>query len=308
MDLADNALNYTSIIYRKDAINMAESRTQLWDFIEKETQKYKGVALPLKASKVEQTLVTKVPCNMLHPNLDDEFCIKEIGPNYGIINKYENQLRLRLEQEMPLFDEPIIVEKMYPHGYMILNGHHRWAAARSLGIKNIPVKVTSLTHEGDIRKMLNESNCEKRVTFDLDEVVFSNKDNLFEDKPHTIFKHYNEQVRLGIPALFHFFHEHSYDVWVFSSEYYSMDYIKELFKKYASNINGIVTGTKRKSSFDNNKNFEQMISQKYNETINVDNESIIRITKGLKDFDQFLISDNGRGWSGEVMNIVKGIY
>ncbi len=286
---------------------MAESKSQLLEFIDSEVQKYKGVAMPLKASIVEQTIVNRLPCSMLHPNLDDEFCIKEIGPNYGIIGNYEKKLRIRLKRKEPLFDEPIIVEKMYPHGYMILNGHHRWAAARALGIKNIPVKVTSLTHEGDIRKMLNESNCEKRVTFDLDEVVFSNKDSLFENKPHTFFKHYNEQIRLGIPALFHFFHEHRYDVWVFTSEYYSMDYIKELFKKYASNINGIVTGTKRKSSSDNSKNFEQIIAQKYNETINVDNESIIRITKGIKDFDQFLINDIGRGWSGEIMNIVKGI-
>ncbi|MBP3241914.1 MAG: ParB N-terminal domain-containing protein [Oribacterium sp.] len=37
--------------------------------------------------------------------------------------------------------DPIIVEKMYPDGYMILNGHHRWAAATRLGLK----KVLSLT-------------------------------------------------------------------------------------------------------------------------------------------------------------------
>ncbi len=286
---------------------IGESREQLKEYLESEYQKYRGVMLPVKANLIEQTVITTLPCKMLHPNLDDEFCIKEIGPNYGIISKYEAEVRLRVKRAEPIFDEPLIVEKMYPDGYMILNGHHRWAAARAVGVKNIPVKITSLTHEGDVRKMLNESNCDKRVVFDLDEVVFSSEDNLYENAPHTFFNRYNEKVRLGIPALFHFFHEHSYDVWVFSSEYYSQDYIKSLFKKYSSKINGIVTGTKRKSSTESGKSLEELISKKYNETLNVDNESVVHITKGIRDFDQFSINDVGRGWSGEVMKIVKSI-
>ena len=46
-----------------------------------------------------------------------------------------------------IVNEPIPVEKMYPEGYMILNGHHRWAAALRLGQPEIPVKIVNLTHE-----------------------------------------------------------------------------------------------------------------------------------------------------------------
>ena len=28
-----------------------------------------------------------------------------------------------------LLEDPIVVEKVHPDGYMILNGHHRWAAS-----------------------------------------------------------------------------------------------------------------------------------------------------------------------------------
>ena len=31
------------------------------------------------------------------------------------------------------WEEPLIVEKVHPEGYMLLNGHHRWAAALKTG-------------------------------------------------------------------------------------------------------------------------------------------------------------------------------
>ncbi|MCR4831375.1 MAG: hypothetical protein K5883_07980 [Pseudobutyrivibrio sp.] len=55
---------------------------------------------------------------------------------------------------------------------MILNGHHRWAVALRLGYSNIPVKIVNLTHESDIKQILSNSTHDKRVTMDLDEVVF----------------------------------------------------------------------------------------------------------------------------------------
>ncbi|WP_022760235.1 ParB/RepB/Spo0J family partition protein [Butyrivibrio sp. AD3002] len=61
------------------------------------------------------------------------------------------------------FSEPIVVEKVSPDGYLILNGHHRWAAARNAGLQNVPVEIVNLTQEDDIRKMLKNSDRQKRV-------------------------------------------------------------------------------------------------------------------------------------------------
>ena len=72
--------------------------------------------------------------------------------------------------DQSIMDDPITVEKVHPDGYMILNGHHRWAAAMRVGIKMIPVKIVNLTNEVDIEKMLRASNNDKRATLDLDEV------------------------------------------------------------------------------------------------------------------------------------------
>ena len=68
--------------------------------------------------------------------------------------------------------EPVMVEKTRPDGYMILNGHHRWAAAYRVGLRKLKIKIVDLTTQRDIRKMLENATSDKRVTLDLDEVVF----------------------------------------------------------------------------------------------------------------------------------------
>ena len=37
--------------------------------------------------------------------------------------------------------EPLPVQKISPDGYLILNGHHRWAAAHLSGMKSIDVEI-----------------------------------------------------------------------------------------------------------------------------------------------------------------------
>ena len=42
-----------------------------------------------------------------------------------------------------VFPEPVIVHKMKPDGYMILNGHHRWAAALKTGLSKLRIEITN---------------------------------------------------------------------------------------------------------------------------------------------------------------------
>ena len=141
--------------------------------------KYKGVYVPVKAGLLRRFLITKLPPDKLHPNPDDEFCFPEIGPNYQIVSNYESEMRQFRNDRMGgsvyahigAFD-PLYVQKIRPDGYMILNGHHRWAAARRVGLKTVDVKIVDLTQQSDIKKMLSSARHDKRVTLDLDEVVF----------------------------------------------------------------------------------------------------------------------------------------
>ena len=114
---------------------MAVHETLLRRFIADEVNKVKGAYLPVYAGKIERILVRKVSCKKLHPNPNDEFCFPEIGPSDKIISEYRkdfseygNDSQAGAFVKSPAF-EPIQVQKISPDGYLILNGHHRWAAA-----------------------------------------------------------------------------------------------------------------------------------------------------------------------------------
>ena len=168
---------------------MASTKTEFQLFLESEVNKVKGIYYPVKAGFLHRLLIKKVSCRKLHPNPNDEFCFPEIGPNYGIISQYEADYRRfgtdfsNLSYTHDGIAERIMIEKTRPEGYMILNGHHRWAAALRTGIPRLPVRIVDLTQESDIRKMLDTAGFDKRVTLDLDGVVFRPDSETALEKP-----------------------------------------------------------------------------------------------------------------------------
>ncbi len=283
--------------------------TQLSEFLASEIEQYKGVLVPVKAGFLERVFVRKVPTDSLHPNPDDEFCDPDIGPNYGIVTDYVKTIN-RFGTLMPdPEDEPIIVEKVHPDGYMILNGHHRWAAALSTGLYKVPVSIVNLTHEIDIEKMIRESKHDRQVTLDLDEVVFcSDEDTLAEKSlsfPYN--KLYKERIRYGIPALLHLLSVQGYDVWVYTAKYYSYEYIRAYFKKYSVKLDGIITGTALKTSnrMDEKKRTEKLFANQYSETLHIDENAILRTRRKSGEFEEYPIEAEPSDWSRIVMTILE---
>ena len=118
------------------------ANTKLEEYIAEEIRKYQGVMVPVKAGFLERRLTKKAKCSQLHPNPSDEFCFPDIGPNNQIISKYVQMITRYKSLQPNGTEEPIIVEKVSPDGYMILNGHHRWAGAIRACVPNIRIKVT----------------------------------------------------------------------------------------------------------------------------------------------------------------------
>lgn len=262
----------------------------------------------------QRHFIRKMACTKLHPNPDDEFCFPEIGPNYSIITGYEKDYR-SVGDDLALagfkesgIREPLYIEKIHPEGYMILNGHHRWAAALRTGIRKVPVRIVDLTQEKDIRRMLESSGFDRRVTLDLDEVVFHSPEDSCIEKPlpFPLNRIYKERIRLGIPALFHMLHSKGYDIWIYTARYYSLDYLKYYFKHYRVPITGIVTGTARKApaGTDTMKELEKLMEKKYSETIHIDNEMALYTSKGSQEFEEYRLSGSPATWSREVTDIL----
>lgn len=281
------------------------------EYVKKDIEKYDGISMPVKANIFEQIFIKNLPPKKLHPNPHDEFCMESIGPNDGIISDYMKKIRQNKEQSLRIFDEPVIVEKMKPDGYMLINGHHRWAAALSLDIQKIPVKVSNMTHVVDILEQIEKTNRTKRASINLDEVVFCRNESEPCEKP-LVFpfnRIFPERIRKDIPALIYALQDEGYDVWVYSSGYSSMDYISQLFRHRQIHINGIINGadhSKSGNSEDMSK-VKELMAKKYRITLNIDTDQVSWVRSDTKEFDQIDIQPDSGEWTKEVISIIRNL-
>ena len=289
--------------------------TNFSTFLKEEVSKVKGIAYPIKAGFLRRVFIRKAPCSKLHPNPNDEFCFPDIGPNEGIMGRYMKNYRdLMASGHDRLFEdssvrEPIIVERIHPDGYMILNGHHRWGAACRTGMKKLRIRIVDLTQKDDLQKMLASSASSRRVTFDLDEVIFRPEDDPWLEEPlrFPLKRWFRERLRLGVPALFHMLNSEGYDIWIYSSGLCSTEYLRYYFKHYHVRVAGIVTGMARKApaGTDTKKALEALMNNKYTTTVNIDNQEVIRTDAESASFDEYRLSGNGETWSREIMDIFE---
>ncbi|MCR5746660.1 MAG: ParB/Srx family N-terminal domain-containing protein [Lachnospiraceae bacterium] len=287
--------------------------TDLTEFIKSDLTHNANISIPLKAGFIERLLVRYASIDNLHVNPADEFCFKDIGPNYSIISEYEQKIRKgqRFDNSWLYIKEPLIVLKIYPTGYMLLNGHHRWAAAKRANLKWVPVNIINITTEDDIEKMLSHTSHTKRATIDLDEVVFcSENDEYLEKKlPFPLSHIYRERLRLGIPALFNYLRNHEYDIWVYTSKYYSPLYIKSLFLRHHVHLTGIITGSSRTARLNTapKRKIEQMFRDKYTKTLNIYADMLLLIPQKTYEYEQYDLDSSSPEWAVEVKKVIEEI-
>lgn len=294
---------------------MVAIKTEFSEFVANDIKKYEGVRIPLKTSLFKRILKRWTKCTNLHPNPDDEFCFPNVGPSYSIISDYEKRMKLEMEHggsPWDITDERIMVEKMYPDGYTIINGHHRWAAATRLGIKKAPIKILNLMHEENIIDIIERSKNDKRVAIDLDDLIFVNEAEYPAEKklPYLADLRYDKKrIRLGFPALCRFFQSRGYDVWVFTSEYCSVDHIEGLLKRYHVTPDGIITASGRieKTEENKKKRIREMMKKKYIRTITLYNDLMIVVNSQTGDSDQIPLEGSANEWVLDVEKAVKGI-
>ena len=289
-----------------------QSESDLKDFLKSEVEKQKGICHPVRAGLPERLIVRWVLSKRLHPNPEDEFCMPQIGPNMSIITSYVDRFLFRHSHGESMIEEPLFVQKINTGGYMVLNGHHRWAASMRIGIRWIPVIIVNTAGADDIRKMLEESKNDRRVTFDLDEVVFCHNDYPYIERSFSLMRFgiQKAKLRLGIPALFSFFSTHGYDIWVYSSNYYSIDDVDRFFKHYSVWVNGIITGKNAPAGrgwagtkkTDGSAGIEHMAASKYKETIHIDGDTMLVTYPDKKDFLEIPLGGFRENWSRDVIN------
>lgn len=290
-------------------LRKAITKTELEQYMADEVKIYAGTRAIVKASVFERLTKHMVDCNKLHPNPDDEFTDPKIGPNYQIVSSYVDAIKkARDHGYIPWVEDPIMIEKTFPSGYLILNGHHRWAACKMIGEPKIRCQIVNLTQQQDIEKMLKNTRNTKRAALDLDEVVMvANENDPCEPQLGFIRRmSYKQRLRLGIPALFRFLSGQGYDIWVYSSKYYSYDYLKHLFKLYHAGVDGIITGAGRKSAEfkDQKAQRDKLFAEKYSETVHISIDSLMRTKRETKESQDYQIKDAGASWYKEIIDAV----
>ena len=288
---------------------MAMTNFEFKEYLKNELEKEVGMYVPVNTSRLQRLFYLETACTNLHPNPDDEFSFPEVGPSDRILSDYQRSYLNSMSKGFRPAIEPLVVIRTHPSGFMLINGHHRWGAAMMAGVKKVPIKVVNMMLEEEIKDILKHSTHEKRVTLDLDEVVFrSNSDVLIEKKPAlALGSQASRRMRLGIPALFRFLKKNGYDIWVFSANYYSIDDIRKFFRKYTVHVDGIITATAKKEVYNTEaaKNMKELITNKYKETVHIANDSLL-ITHGKgENFKDFELDPDDEGWAREIITILS---
>ena len=128
-----------------------------------------------------------------------------------------------------------------------------------------------MSSKNDDRKM--------RVSFDLDEVLFvSPKTHKTEPLlPFPLRNFFPERLRLGTPELIWELQIMGYEVWVYTSSFRSISYIRNLFRLYGVKFDGIVNGERhlREVQRDNKITLPQKLPNRYRISLHVDDEEVI---------------------------------
>ena len=96
---------------------------------------------------------------------------------------------------------------------------------------------------------------------------------------------------------------------MFSANYYSLDYIRNLFRMYHAHVAGIVTGTARKAPKGSHtkEQLENRMKEKYPLTLHIDNAAVTRVDSRTKTFAECPLSGNDDTWSKEIMDVIEGM-
>ena len=117
------------------------TKSSFFDYVQADLDAYEGKRNLVQAGVFQRLLIRRLPPEEMHANPDDEFSRPDIGPSDRIINEYMHQIPLLYRDREHIFPSPIMVYKMEPEGYLILNGHHRWAAAIKSGLGKVRATI-----------------------------------------------------------------------------------------------------------------------------------------------------------------------
>ena len=144
-----------------------------------------------------------------------------------------------------------------------------------------------------------------RVSFDLDEVLFVNPaTHKTEDAlPFPLNKFYKERLRAGTPELIKTLQKMGYEVWVYTSSFRTVTYIKRLFSHYGVKFDGIINGTRHLKEVQNGRSqiLPQKVPNRYRISLHIDDEAVICSYGREFGFDAYQLDAQDDEWKEKVI-------
>ena len=262
-------MGYTSLSFKEEMLE--------------ELKYYNAFTKPVKTFFLVRSCIRRLPLSRLHPNPEDEFTNPEIGPNEEVVNEYTIKFAKSLTDANPYHIPPLIVERLSTGDYMILNGHHRWLAAKRLGWKKLPVMVVNMTLEKDILHKMKKSHHSMCVSFDLDEVLISKDGQDPIDKlPFPKNKLYPLPIRKDAGRLLSALRSLDFDVWVYTGSYLSSGKIQRTLMAHHGRADAIICGIRQPK---NNQKLKNAFTQKYQTIVHIDTDRLLWVNTASREFE-----------------------
>jgi len=118
-------------------------RSAFMNYVLEDLASTEGKREVVRAGMIERWRVKFIDPEEMHANPDDDFSKISVGPCDRIINEYVRQIPHLLRFEQEVFSDPVLVYKLRSGGYLILNGHHRWAAALKTGLAKLRAVIVN---------------------------------------------------------------------------------------------------------------------------------------------------------------------
>lgn len=150
-----------------------------------------------------------------------------------------------------------------------------------------------------------------RISFDLDEVLFVNPET-HRTEPQLKYpfkKIFKERLRLGTVALIKRLQSEGFEVWVYTSSFRSIRYIKTLFACYHVRFNGIVNGQRHLLEVQGHRKerLPQKMPGRYRISLHIDDESIVMEHGRYYGFNVLLMNEPDDEWADKIMQRVYEI-
>lgn len=150
-----------------------------------------------------------------------------------------------------------------------------------------------------------------RISFDLDDTLFVSEDS-FAVEPPLRFPRcciYRERLRAGTAALMQELRGRGIELWIYTTSFRSVRYIRGLFRAYGIRLDGIVNGARHAAEVQAGR-AEPMPSKyppKYRIDLHVDDDVSVAENGKTYGFPVFLVGGPDSGWTDKLKKEIARI-